>query len=325
VSMPPQAIRVTTGSRLHFGMFSFGDPSVRQFGGVGCMIDKPGVQLRISAANCNEAYGPLAQRALEFAGRMATPIGFERTDWRIDIEHAPRDHVGLGTGTQLGLAVSAGVMAVRGFPAMDSCVLSHLVGRGERSSIGIHGFERGGLLVEAGKRTLGEIGPLVARVELPAEWRFLVIMPRSAAGLSGDAERHAFSRLPPVPSELTAALTREALLELLPAAAEADFAAFSQSLYRFGCLAGSCFAAAQQGTFLDPQTAATVATLRSLGVEGVVQTSWGPSVAALLPSAAAGVQLMGDLQNHRLHDAYELLLAAPLNSGARIEPLPVQS
>jgi beta-ribofuranosylaminobenzene 5'-phosphate synthase len=324
--MTPQAVRVTTGSRLHFGMFSFGDPTVRQFGGVGCMIDKPGVQLRIAAANRNEAHGPLADRALEFAGRVSVASRLKGAAWRIDVEHAPRDHVGLGTGTQLGLAVAAGIAAVNGSPQRSAVDLSRLAGRGERSSIGIHGFEKGGLLVEAGKRKLGDVGPLVVRVELPAEWRFLIMMPRHAAGLSGDAERQAFWRMPPVPRETTGALlAREVLLELLPAAAEADFPAFSQSLYRFGCRAGSCFATAQQGTFLDPQTAATVAALRSLGVEGVAQTSWGPSVAALLPSAATGVQLMGDLQHHPLHDAYELLLAAPLNSGARIEPLPVVS
>ena len=321
--MLSNAVRITTGSRLHFGMFSFGDPAVRQFGGVGCMIDKPGVQLRIAAADRCEAKGPLAERALEFAQRVAAAARLKGAAWRIDVERAPRDHVGLGTGTQLGLAVAAGIMAINGSAQIDAAALSRLAGRGERSSIGIHGFEKGGLLVEAGKRKLGEVGPLVVRVELPAEWRFLVLIPRHAAGLSGDAERQAFWRLPPVPRETTTALlSREALLELLPAAAEADFAAFSQSLYRFGCRAGSCFAAAQQGTFLDPKTAATVATLRSLGVEGVAQTSWGPSIAALLPSVAAGVQLMGDLQHHPISDAYELLpAAAPLNSGAVIEPL----
>ncbi len=323
--MTPHAVRITTGSRLHFGMFSFGDPAVRQFGGVGCMIDKPGIWLRIAPSTRCEATGPLAERALEFAQRVTAASGLENRACRIDIEHAPRDHVGLGSGTQLGLAVAAGVTALRGLPPLSARMLSRLAGRGERSSIGIHGFEHGGLLVEAGKRTPGEIGPLVARVELPGDWRILVLVPRRAAGLSGDAERQAFSSLPPVPRDVTAALTREALLELLPAAVEADFAAFSQSLYRFGCLAGSCFATAQEGTFLDPQTAATVATLRSLGVEGVAQTSWGPSVAALLPSVAAGVQLMGDLQHHPLSDAYELLLAAPLNCGARVEPLPVGS
>ncbi len=248
-----------------------------------------------------------------------------RAAFRIDVEQCPRDHVGLGTGTQLALAMAAGLSAFSPSAPRSAIELARCVHRGERSSIGVHGFQHGGLLVEAGKLAAGEIGPLIARVELPSAWRFLVVVPRRAAGISGELERQAFARLPAPPGDVTAALAREALLELLPAAMEADFAAFGRSLYRFGRLAGSCFAGEQAGIFLDVQTSARVALLRSLGVEGVAQSSWGPSVAALLPAEAAGVQLIADLQKSPLAADCDLLLCAPLNSGAVVEPVPFDS
>src|SRR5580765_7782762 len=63
--------------------------------------------------------------------------------------------------------------------------LARRAGRGRRSAIGLHGFHEGGLLVEAGKRAPEEISPLVARVDFPDEWRFVLVRPRRATGVSG--------------------------------------------------------------------------------------------------------------------------------------------
>src|SRR6516225_692886 len=68
--MPATVVRVSTPSRLHFGMLSFGQSGVRQFGGVGLMIDEPGIRLKITRADRLECVGPLAERAEQFARRI---------------------------------------------------------------------------------------------------------------------------------------------------------------------------------------------------------------------------------------------------------------
>ena len=301
-------------------MFSFGRPEVRQFGGIGAMVARPGIRLAVRSAARLEASGPLAERAVAFARRTAATLGFAaEPNCRIDIESAPREHVGLGTGTQLGLAVAAAIYALAGRPISEPAELARAVGRGERSAIGTHGFALGGLLLEAGKRRASDFSPLVARVEMPAEWRVLLLIPRSESGMAGDAERQAFAELPPVPPELTGALTQEALLNLLPAAAEAEFAAFSGSLFRFGQLAGSCFAARQQGALRDARATELVRRLRELGVEGVAQSSWGPTLLAVLPDEQSGRDLIARLQAETDLGDYECLLTQFENTGARIE------
>ena len=57
-------VEVRTPARLHLGMMSFGVPEARAFGGVGVMIDRPGVQVRLRRAERFEARGVHGERAL---------------------------------------------------------------------------------------------------------------------------------------------------------------------------------------------------------------------------------------------------------------------
>jgi beta-ribofuranosylaminobenzene 5'-phosphate synthase len=322
-------VRVTTGSRLHFGMFSFGHAlgsatagllAPRQFGGVGLMVAEPGIRLNVRPAPQLEAVGPLAERALDFVRRTTAALQLPGLpQCRIQIESAPREHIGLGTGTQLGMAIATAIHILAGQPLGLPGELATTVGRGQRSAIGAHGFAVGGLLVEAGKRRSEDISPLVARLELPDAWRVLLVLPRATTGLHGEAERQAFARLPPVPRETTAALCSEALMHLLPAAVDADFEAFSASLYRFGQIAGSCFASQQEGNFFDRRTAQLARRLHELGVTGIGQSSWGPLLFAILPNEAAGQEIAAAVRDEADAADYDCILSACQNEGAAVE------
>src|SRR4051794_19352028 len=47
---PMTGLRLQTPSRLHFGLLSWGSESSRQFGGVGLMIDAPGLEIHAEPA-----------------------------------------------------------------------------------------------------------------------------------------------------------------------------------------------------------------------------------------------------------------------------------
>lgn len=321
--MSDRLLRVSTASRLHFGMFSFGRPGVRQFGGVGAMVAAAGARLVFAAAQRLEVSGPSASRVAEFVERFA-----RRANWlkaplacRITVEQAPPEHVGLGSGTQLGMALALGLNAWFEGPWRTAAELAASVGRGRRSAVGVYGALLGALLIEGGKLADEELSPLVARIELPDAWRFVLFLPGGKQGLSGTAEERAFDALPPIEEEVTAALCRIALLELAPAAAGGDFERFGESLYQFGRLAGQCFAAQQGGPYADRRIESLVARLRAWGVRGVGQTSWGPTVFALVSGEAKARHLVDAWTNGHTADggAPELLIAAPANRGAQIE------
>jgi beta-RFAP synthase len=197
-----------------------------------------------------------------------------------------------------------------------SLEIARAVGRGARSAIGVHGFFHGGLIVDAGKRTADELGALAARVEVPHQWRILLLCPRGATGLCGREEREAFESLPAVPKATTEELCRLALLDIVPAAREGDFATFASALHRFGVLAGTCFAPRQFGSYSSHWAAETVALLTRWGVPCVVQSSWGPTLAAFFPDAEAAIETGGRLASGLESASLEFQLARAKLDGA---------
>jgi beta-ribofuranosylaminobenzene 5'-phosphate synthase len=311
-------VEVVAPSRLHFGMFSFGHADTRQFGGAGAMVDRPGLKLRISPADQFTAHGPSTGRVQTIVERLACRWrASELPACRVEVVEAPAEHVGLGTGTQLALSLAAGLNAFRGGPPLEAHQLAALTGRAARSAIGTYGFLHGGFLVESGKRADEDLSPLEHRAPLPASWRFVLICLAGQHGLSGEAEQTAFRDLPPVAPDTTRQLRHIVNDELVPAAAEGDFARFSRGVYRFGYRAGMCFSARQGGAFASPRIAQLVETVRGLGVEGVGQSSWGPTVFALLECDDSAKRFAAAI-NKSLNNQDTLIVAEPNASGARI-------
>jgi beta-RFAP synthase len=198
-------------------------------------------------------------------------------------------------------------------------MLAQRVGRGARSALGIHGFARGGFLIDGGKSRPDVVGTLAARADFPADWRMLLVTPESRPGLAGSAEIDAFGKLPGMSGATCDHLCRIVLAELLPAVLEADFKACGEALYEFGENVGEYFAPVQGGVYADAEMAELVAHLRQRGVRGVGQTSWGPTIFALCSNANEAAALVHDLAECGRWNDCRMCLAAPLNTGAAIE------
>jgi beta-RFAP synthase len=315
----PRVVHVTAPSRLHFGLWSLGGGDGRQFGGVGAMIERPELKLLLTEAGEFTAVGDSAERAIASARRWAEFHRLALPPCRIEICKMIPEHAGLGSGTQLGLSVAAGLNAFCGLPSQTPQELALSVGRGLRSAVGTYGFVFGGLIVEQGKLPGEPISPLDCRIDLPEAWRFVLVRPRGIAGLAGDDEMVAFGTLPPVPQSVTDELISGVRDRLVPAAATVDFALFSESLYHYGRLSGQCFSAQQGGPFNGPQLTALVEQIRRLGHAGVGQTSWGPTVFVVMPSQEAAEQLVADLRSGDDALEFDLVISSPNNRGARIE------
>jgi beta-ribofuranosylaminobenzene 5'-phosphate synthase len=313
-------VSVIAPSRLHFGLWSLvGGP--RQFGGVGVMVDQPGLQLVITPASALSATGPLAERTLEFARRWSAFHQLREPQCTMEIVSAPPDHVGLGTGTQLALAVAAGLCELHEMEIESPQALAASVGRGLRSAVGTYGFLYGGLIVEPGKLPEEPISPLDCRLDLPAQWRFVLARPLGVAGLAGDDEAAAIGGLPAVPPAVTDELVALAYDRLLPAAVTGDFSAFAESTYRYGRFAGEIFAARQGGAYNGPVLAALVQRIRDLGFAGVGQSSWGPTVFAACPSPGEAERLCAALHIEMAAGSLHTLIASPCRNGAHIQRL----
>ena len=145
-------------------------------------------------------------------------------DWQLEslpkcrIEaHSPADHSGLGVGTQLGLAVAAGLRRFLGLSELSIETLAANAGRGGRSAVGTYGFEHGGLIVDAGKFRNERVGKLFQRLDIPSDWRFVLFAPITRQGLAGAQEAETFATLPPVPDSVTRELWQMATEQMIPA------------------------------------------------------------------------------------------------------------
>lgn len=313
-------VRVCAPCRLHFGMFGFGCSDRPQYGGVGVMVEPPGVEVHFLPAAKFEVVGAHAARALQFVEAV-----FDK--WHVDalpacrIEVvAPPDHTGLGIGTQLALAVAAGLRRFMRLPQLAATELSAQLGRGGRSAVGTFGFESGGLIVDAGKMPEEQIGRLERQLELPAAWRIVLLRPTDARGLAGEREAAAFANLPPVPGDVTESLWRITREQILPAAEAADCDAFGEAVYDFGRRAGECFAAAQGGPFASRAIEQLIDDFREHGVPGVGQSSWGPTVFAIVPSDDEAQKLVKWIQRKYSGADLDIAVARPNNSGAVFVP-----
>jgi beta-ribofuranosylaminobenzene 5'-phosphate synthase len=284
--MSPSRVRIRTASRLHFGLLGWGPQATRQFGGVGLMIQDPGLVIEGEAAGEWSFEGPLESRARELVGMIVEGCHGENSDLnlpagaRIRIDSAPSQHVGLGVGTQLGLAVARLVLELGGNSAPSPETLARLARRGRRSGIGLHGFFHGGLIVDGGRSDDTRLPPMVARLPFPDEWSILIVQPPGPRGRHGDSEIAAFETLPPLPDRLTERLCRLVLLGILPAIAEKDLKSFGAALSELQYHIGAAFAPTQGGIYASPQSEQIIAEMREFGLDGAGQSSWGPTLYA---------------------------------------------
>lgn len=281
--MTGSRLLLRTPSRLHFGLLGWGPGAKRQFGGLGLMIRSPDIEMTVEPARTQRVEGPLSERVERILGTLRdrlVELGIHSRPVAIRIHRAPAEHVGLGVGTQISLAVATAVMKLNGGEEPTNEQLARLTGRGSRSGIGLHGFRLGGFLVDGGRRDESSVPPLLCRLPFPEEWSILLIQPPGRHGLHGPEENRAFADLPPVADALTDRLCRLVLLAILPAIAERDIRTFGQALEEIQSHVGACFAPAQGGIYSSPCAEAILRELRQVGFHGCGQSSWGPSLYA---------------------------------------------
>lgn len=309
-------VTISTGARLHFGPLAVRAEIGPSFGGLGMMVDRPGWIITLGRADRDELdAGPDAERIARILADFRSQSKNTNVRVHLNVEQRVPAHAGFGSGTQLALAVGRGLVALSDESEPAAVDLARRTGRGRRSAIGIHGFERGGLIVDAGHRASHGVGDLACRVAVPEEWRFVLVTPPQQ-GLSGVQETAAFERLPPMPGELTGRLCRLVLCEVLPALQQSDFARFAAAISEYGSLAGRYFEPVQGGVFVDPSMHALAKEVHSRFECGCAQTSWGPTAAVLCPSLAVAGAVAHAVHNDARWRECTVITAAGLNHGA---------
>lgn len=279
-----ERVRVEAPARLHMGFLSA--RGERRWAGIGLAIEEPRTVIEVEELEGEgwEYEGLRPELAAEIARRASERLSL-RGGYRIVIRSAAPPHVGLGSTTQLSLSVWAALSVMsRSEPSIEEAARLGLCGA--RSWVGIAAFRSGGFVLDLGAGADGSHPCLT--LQFPAEWAVVLCIPRGARGPSGETEEERLERLSYSPS--TEDRLRTILLsELLPGILERDLRLFGHGLETMQGLIGEEFRSLQGGVY-NPSSSRWVLAMKSVGLVGVGQSSWGPTLYGFAEGWEEGVE-----------------------------------
>ncbi|HYN76200.1 MAG TPA: beta-ribofuranosylaminobenzene 5'-phosphate synthase family protein, partial [Lamprocystis sp. (in: g-proteobacteria)] len=273
-------VHIKAPARLHFGFLDLNGGLGRQFGSLGLTIDTFATRLSADRSEGFSAEGSGASRALSYARAYAEARGLPGGAHLRVYEEVP-GHAGLGSGTQMALAVGTALErllgAAVGGESWGSRAIARALGRGQRSGIGIGAFDNGGFIVDCGRGDEAEVPPVVMRLPFPTDWRVLLLLEQRGQGLHGEWESRAFAELPAAPAATAGHLCRLLMMQLVPGLIAGRLEPVAAAIGEIQRAVGAHFAPAQGGCFASPTVAAALKWAAGQGFPGQGQSSWGPT------------------------------------------------
>ncbi|MFX1532731.1 MAG: beta-ribofuranosylaminobenzene 5'-phosphate synthase [Promethearchaeota archaeon] len=247
-------LQIQTPFRLHFGLIDLNGEVGRIDGGLGVSLQGEFGWI-ISAKETNASFDrintslsqliPVVKELLQNF-RQAANISQQRIELTIH-RHIP-SHVGLGSHTQLSLAIAALLMSLaQEEHSFSTRQLAQMMNRGGTSGIGVAAFEQGGFILDGGhsfgsgqEKTIFlpssaskglKPAPVLFRSPLPDNWCFIIALPRVKAGASGKEEINLFQSYCPLPATDVKEICRLILMKVLPSVLEEDLQSFGKGIY----------------------------------------------------------------------------------------------
>jgi len=317
--------RVAVGGRLHFGFGNLSLAHERLYGSLGVGLEAPQLTVDIERADSIVAPGGSESLVETICEQLGVPGA------SVSVDQPLPAHVGLGSGTQQALAITAGIADVYAQSA-DVRALAPQLGRGGRSGIGVATFETGGFVLDGGHPTTRfttdrpvdgtwSVPPVTARHPIPDDWRFLIVLPEAEPGRSGQTEddsiRGVIERADPGPADRIAGLV---VRDVLPAIATGNVDRFGTAVAEIGRLNGTWYADEQGGVYRPPVGELVETLAAEPAVYGAGQSSWGPAVYGITDkhnATAAREAGVAALETADLDG--EVIVTAGRNQGAVIE------
>ncbi|MFQ6135172.1 MAG: beta-ribofuranosylaminobenzene 5'-phosphate synthase family protein [Nitrososphaerales archaeon] len=291
-------VHVKTPARLHLGIIDVNGGLGRMYGSLGLAIQRPNVIIEASESNTLHIEGEDQERVKEAAETFLRHFKIKK-NCRIKVKRSIPAHVGLGSGTQLKLAVARSLAELFKID-IPTRELSHIMGRGSVSGIGTAAFEAGGFIIDGGRPSKDDgkdlPPPVILRHPFPDDWFLVVALPGLKKGFSGKVEDRAFEDLPPAPAELVGRMCRLLMMKMLPSLLERDIVNFGSALTDLQILTGECFSSVQGGRFAGDAVAETVNFMLAEGAYGAGQSSWGPAVYGLAEGRSEAESLYEKVQ-----------------------------
>jgi beta-ribofuranosylaminobenzene 5'-phosphate synthase len=311
-------VSVTAAARLHLGFLDMNGGLGRKFGGIGLALDSPATRISLEPAPTNSASGEETERARRLL-TVTQEILAPSNHYQLTIHQAIPAHSGLGSGTQLALAIAAALRSLENLP-LNSAADAAMLSRGARSGLGAGLFEQGGFVVDGGRGPSTLTPPVISRTSFPQEWRVILVHDPAGIGLHDTEEKEAFAALEPLSPAASGEICRLALMKLMPALAEKEFAPFGAALTRIQEIVGDYFSPAQKNSrYTSKKVERLIMRMGGLGAAGLGQTSWGPTGFAFTESEISARIILEQITEEARSLGLTTTLHQGLNTGAKID------
>lgn len=288
-------------------------------------IDRPRTVVTAEPAAAVNTPSGLSERYAKDSIELLNVSGID-----LDIETAIPRHMGLGSGTQLALAIHTAIARAHD-RSPDLRENAPMLDRGGRSGIGVGTFEAGGFLIDAGHASdqftpdrpptgSWTVPPISARHPIPDHWRFLLVIPDMTPGRSeADEDASMRSIVESADSAVADEIASVVLDHLLPGLATERISLVGEAMTTIDRLNGRWFESEQGGRH-RPATRTIVELLRNEpAIFGTGQSSWGPTIYGLTDSRRESqAKAAGEAALEELDCGGRVRLAQPRNTGATV-------
>ncbi|MBI5680524.1 MAG: hypothetical protein HZC47_06515 [Methanobacterium sp.] len=326
---------IETPSRLHLTLIDLNGSIGRVDGGVGLTIQKP--QLIIEAESENEGFkikfeeSNLSQKLMDdykdkinnSALKMSEFLNID-SGFRFKVKKTYPAHSGLGSGTQLSLAVAKLILKLHD-KDMNAPQIAKIVGRGGTSGIGVRAFDYGGFIIDGGHNlsekpdflpssaSNASPAPLIAKYNFPEEWDIIMAIPNVPAGASGQKEINIFQEHCPIPIEEVQKLSHVLLMKMMPAVVEKDIHSFGWAVNKIQDIGFKKI----ELDFQDPIINEIIENMRSEGAAGVGMSSFGPTVYAITDNNTKNISKAA--QNTMKDVGGKVIITKAQNNGVKLK------
>jgi len=274
-------IQVVTPSRLHITLIDLNGAFGRLDGGVGLALDYPSIRINANKDTHLSVSGTteFAEKIRRAALAVLTPHQIDGVAIEVVQEYSA--HVGLGSGTQVALAVGTAISELYDLN-LNPTDIARLTGRGGTSGIGVAAYEWGGFIIDGGHKgkteflpssASGKFGPapIIVRHDFP-DWTIVLAIP-NLHGASDRREVEIFQKQCPLPLNEIQELCHVILMEMLPAVVEDDIESFGRSIDQVQTVGFK-----RLELELQPFCAQLAQFMRENGAVGAGMSSFGPVV-----------------------------------------------
>ncbi|MGD9159951.1 MAG: hypothetical protein PVG39_16165 [Desulfobacteraceae bacterium] len=322
-------VKVTTSGRLHLGFMDLNGDLGRLYGSIGVSLKAPQTQLTIEdhknlsiSGNDDHLKNRISSFTKAFSSRFKI-----KPKVRIELTRHIPEHKGLGSGSQLGLALITGLSKICNI-SKSLYELAAVADRGLRSGIGITSFEKGGFIIDGGKKRISdkkisaEPPKALLRYNFPLSWHFVLVIPEKKVGLSGKQEKEAMGYLSPS-RKISEEICRMVMMQLLPSLIEEDIEKFGKAVSEIDIKTGTFFKPVQGGIYSEKSSYDIIRQMIESGAAGAGQSSWGPAVYGLahkndVPQLA---EEMKDFMKRKKING-DVITTQARNRGAKVDIIP---